>query len=59
VLPSAGGQGRIAMLQIDLRDLQIYRGLVCRLVFGVQQAQGVGFVLVRRVACLPVVVSSQ
>ena len=32
------------MLQIDLGDLQIHRGLVNRFVLGVQQAQGVGLV---------------
>ena len=36
---------RVAVLQIDLGDLQIHRGLVRGLVFGVKQAQGVGLVL--------------
>ena len=32
------------MVQIDLGDLQIHRGLMRRLVFGVKQAHGVGLI---------------
>lgn len=44
VLPRPRGHRRIAMLQIDLRDLQVHGGLVGGLVLDVKQAHGVGLV---------------
>jgi putative alpha-1,2-mannosidase len=38
------GHRRIAVLQIDLRDLQVHGGLVGGLVLDVKQAHGVGLV---------------
>ena len=40
ILPGARGQGRVAMFQIDLRELQIHLGVAGGFVCGIDEALG-------------------
>ena len=48
LLPGAGGQGGIAVLQIDLGDLQIHGGLMHRFVLDVSRRKASALSRVRR-----------